>query len=308
MKNENCKMKIISGKMRKIILIIGIGINLIAAYNTDFLILGQGGRGTGMGSAFSSIADDGFGPYWNPAGAVLVSHPTFSIANNSYFGLFKDFVFVLNHPIDEHLSGAVSVLYYTTSPIEEYPVSDTINGGNPLGYFNYSNVLIIGNCAYKRGNFSFGSNLSMQRQKMLGYMGFGVQMDFGMIYQGIVNIGASGFGILRNSIRWSEQSDYREPLERYFKAGVSKSFTLGKDKFLPSFDILYSYKFYPQFGLEYNLKDVFQVRVGYNSLLSYTFGAGISFWKMRIDYSLIFSGIGPINRINLVYIKRQNDT
>jgi len=290
--------------MKKILLIIGISINLVAAYNTDFLVLGQGSRGTGMGGAFSSIADDGFAPYWNPAGTGLISHTSFVIANNSYFGFFRDFVFVFSHPIDEHFAGAVSVLYYTTSPIEMYPESDTINEGNPIRYFNYNDVLVIGNCAYKKDNFSFGGNISMQRQEMLGYIGFGMQIDFGAIYQGFVNVGASCFGILKNNIKWSEQNNYREPQETNFKVGISKRIILGNDEILPSFDILYSYKFYPQIGLEYNLKDIFQLRCGYNNLLSYTFGVGFHFWKMKIDYSLALSDAGPINRINLIYIKR----
>ncbi len=301
-KNEiNEANRIFPHSMRKIMLIIGIGINLVAAYNMDFLILGQGGRGTGMGGAFTSIANDGSALYWNPAGTGLLSNTTFLIANDSYFGFFKDFLFVANHPIDEHFSGAISLLYYMSSPIEEYPVSDTINGGNPVGYFNYNNILLIGNCAYTSGKFTFGGNLSIQRQGMLGYIGFGIKMDFGIIYQGIVDVGASGFGILSNSVQWS-QTDYREPQGRYFKIGISKRISLANDKILPSFDILYSYnKFYPEFGLEYTLKDIFQFRAGYNSLLSYTFGAGFYFWNMEVDYSLAFSSIGPINRINLTY-------
>jgi len=289
--------------MRKIGLIIVIGIHLVAAYNADFLILGQGGRGTGMGGAFTSLANDGSGIYWNPAGTGLVSNTTFLVENNAYFGFFKDFLFVVNHPIDKHFSGAIGILYYTSSPIEEYPISDTINEGNPIGFFNYRFILLTGNYSYTSGKFSVGGNISMQRQEMLGYMGLGIKMDFGVIYKGPVNIGVSSFGMLSNSIQWSET--YKEPQGRYWKAGISKGITLGNDKILPSFDILYSYnKFYQGLGIEYALKDIVQFRLGYNSLLSYTFGAGFCFWKMRIDYSLVFSEIGPINRINLIYIRR----
>lgn len=50
----------------------------------EFLLLGAGARGTALGSAFSSIADDASALYYNPAGTAAMSRPGVSVGTYDY--------------------------------------------------------------------------------------------------------------------------------------------------------------------------------------------------------------------------------
>lgn len=50
----------------------------------EFVLLGAGARGTALGSAFSSIADDVSALYYNPAGTAAMSRPAFSLGTYDY--------------------------------------------------------------------------------------------------------------------------------------------------------------------------------------------------------------------------------
>jgi hypothetical protein len=50
----------------------------------EFMLLGAGARGTALGSAFSSIADDATALYYNPAGSAAMSRPGVSIGTYDY--------------------------------------------------------------------------------------------------------------------------------------------------------------------------------------------------------------------------------
>jgi uncharacterized protein UPF0164 len=50
----------------------------------EFVLLGAGARGTALGSAFSSIADDASALYYNPAGTAALARPEFSIGTYDY--------------------------------------------------------------------------------------------------------------------------------------------------------------------------------------------------------------------------------
>jgi hypothetical protein len=50
----------------------------------EFLLLGGGARGTALGSAFSSLADDVSGLYYNPAGIAAMQRPGVSIGTYDY--------------------------------------------------------------------------------------------------------------------------------------------------------------------------------------------------------------------------------
>ena len=47
--------------------------------NADFLKIGVGGRPSAMGEAYTGVADDANGAFWNPAGLTAVDHMTVSL-------------------------------------------------------------------------------------------------------------------------------------------------------------------------------------------------------------------------------------
>jgi hypothetical protein len=65
------------------------------------------------------------------------------------------------------------------------------------------------------------------------------------------------------------------------------------------------------YGLEYNFKNIFMVRAGYNDVRQFTIGAGVKLPKLNIDYSFAkFSGssdetLGDTHRISLTLTLEQ---
>jgi hypothetical protein len=59
---------------------------LAGKYTNAFLEIGVGPRALGMGSAFCSMADDGYAFYWNPAGLALLKRPRISAMYGPQFG------------------------------------------------------------------------------------------------------------------------------------------------------------------------------------------------------------------------------
>src|SRR4051794_26357329 len=55
-------------------------------YSNEFLNIGAGARGLGMGGAQVASTEDGNAGYWNPAGLIYVSeHPAISLMHAEYF-------------------------------------------------------------------------------------------------------------------------------------------------------------------------------------------------------------------------------
>ena len=74
-------------------LIITVSFNLYAQdtkYGAAFLELGIGPRALGMGSAFSALADDGSGFYWNPAGPASLSNLNLSMMYANLFNALEN--------------------------------------------------------------------------------------------------------------------------------------------------------------------------------------------------------------------------
>lgn len=57
-----------------------------AKYAGEFLSIGAGARGLGMGSAFCAVADDVSAGYWNPAGLYLVKNQQAQFMHSERFG------------------------------------------------------------------------------------------------------------------------------------------------------------------------------------------------------------------------------
>ncbi|MFO8182561.1 MAG: hypothetical protein R6U39_00170, partial [Candidatus Aegiribacteria sp.] len=57
-----------------------------AKYAGEFLSIGAGARGLGMGSAFCAVADDVSAGYWNSAGLHLVKDQQAQFMHSERFG------------------------------------------------------------------------------------------------------------------------------------------------------------------------------------------------------------------------------
>ena len=63
-----------------------VGFSQFLTYSNEFLNIGTGARGLGMGASQAASVSDGTAGYWNPAGLVGVqNNPSVNVMHASYF-------------------------------------------------------------------------------------------------------------------------------------------------------------------------------------------------------------------------------
>jgi hypothetical protein len=115
-------------------------VNNSASISFPILDMGAGARASGMGGAFTAIADDPSAIYWNAAGLGIIKSPGFALTYNRWFmdTMFSQFLFA--YPFSTGALGA-DIVYMN---LGEMPLRDefgTATGaiypyiiGGSLGY------------------------------------------------------------------------------------------------------------------------------------------------------------------------------
>lgn len=119
--------------------------------------------------------------------------------------------------------------------------------------------------------------------------------DFGRL-----SIGISVQDIFNTPINWDTQSKHKDEVERKWKFGFALSQPL---RFIQS-DLLFVYdidtKYSGRYGLgfEFLYRKIFAIRLGSNDG-DFTAGAGITYWKITIDYAYQIQDLGNSHRVGL---------
>ena len=145
-----------------------------------FLRIPVGVRGTAMGSAFVSIADDASAMFWNPGGIARIQKRSFFVDYSSWLpGLtFNYFGLVL--PFEGIGSIGLNVTALTSDDIEVTTIDQPMGTGET---FN-SNSTAIG-VAYARNltdRFSIGVNVKFIHESILNSSANGIAFDIGTLY------------------------------------------------------------------------------------------------------------------------------
>ncbi|MEI7542444.1 MAG: PorV/PorQ family protein [bacterium] len=268
-----------------------------------FLKLGVGTRATGMGSAFTSIADDSSGAYYNPAGSVNMKGlelmgETYILSFDrsiNYISIAKPFE--LNDAI--YAFGASWINNYSGSNIE----TRLTNSPEPDSIMSDSSSIFTFNLSTKLSDkICLGGNFKFLFKNLGAYYGIGVGFDLGTLIKlsESLNAGLSFSGISTNII-WNGSSK-TESLPQITTAGLSYKFynMFGAAGFsaLPSIDFVYNSfnGFSIRAGTEISINDFVFLRGGYNNAL--TLGAGIRIkpldvLSIKIDYAYVSDNIIP---------------
>lgn len=172
------------------------GFGQFRKYSNEFLNIGAGARGLGMGGAQVASTADGTAGYWNPAGLVGVRKlPALSLMHAEYFaGIGKyDFASLAIPLSDDKRTIALSVLRFA---VDDIP--NTLYLIEPDGSVNYNNIRSFSSADYaflfsyaqtlKRTDqqrLSFGVNAKLIHRSVGSFArawGFGI--DAGLQYQG----------------------------------------------------------------------------------------------------------------------------
>jgi len=281
--------------------------NVFAGYGGEpyaFLTLGASTRATGMGSAFTAIADDASAAFYNPGGLTQLT--SLQVMAESYFLTFgrnMNFISVANpFLIENHLySYGISWINYSAgSDIE----ARTTNSPNPDSTFSdYTNIFNGSMALQLSKTFGLGVNLKYLSHTINKADSNGFSFDIGMLakVEAIpgMKIGAS-FENLGSLIGWSGSSA-SETMPPTIDAGVSYGMknilNIDNTELTGDCDFLYN-TFGPATfaaGIEAKINTFF-IRAGYNNGL--TLGAGVCFipskiFDIKADYAFTMDTILP---------------
>ena len=106
-------------------------------YSNEFLNIGVGARGLGMGKVQVSLANDATAGYWNPAGLVNQTHKYDGVLMHSelFSGVVKNDYAAFSMPLDDKSAIGVSLMRLGVDNI-----ADTRSLVNEYGYVDYSKI------------------------------------------------------------------------------------------------------------------------------------------------------------------------
>ncbi|RNI37919.1 hypothetical protein EFY79_06690 [Hanamia caeni] len=123
-----------------------LGFTQFRKYSNEFLNIGAGARGLGMGGAQAASVNDGTAGYWNPAGLVSVQDmPNINLMHASYFDNIGkyDYASVAIPEVDNKRVIGFSLLRFA---VDDIP--NTLFLVEPDGSINYGNITTFSSADY----------------------------------------------------------------------------------------------------------------------------------------------------------------
>ena len=295
----------------------------------------MGARSLAMGGAGAAISEDATAGYFDPAALNQIQFPTVAAMHESRFDgtVSYDYgAFAL--PLNSSSSAALSILHIGVSNILDTrnALVDINNNGqlDPNEYLDYSKVTSFGNYDWiaifsyaKQLNdaLSWGVNAKLiDRRLDPQTTGTGIGFDAAIRYQmsAALTLAAVGQDITTTLLSYSTGT--KELVSPALKLGAAYLWNItsnGDHRLLPTVDAdlhfdnrgpsdqVYAGPFSADLheGIEYQFKNLFAIRAGYNDMQMWSVGAGITISKFRIDYAYLNANgqdqLGATHRISI---------
>lgn len=290
------------------------GASSVGTSGSEFLTIDVDARGIAMGTAYTSITNDAYAMYWNPAGLSQVPRFSATAMHNEYLAGIRLQYFAAAHRITDHSVLGAAVRYMDAGDIR-----NTDYSGNDLGTFRPRNYV------YELG---WGKNImemtDSERDVSLGVVGRFFHSDLVEHANGFAgDIGVQAhyteayppynFGVALQNIGQGQKFDrVRDSLPFRAKFGTSiypKPFLLlSLDGVLPI-----SNNPYGALGMELTIDTRHNVktflRAGYNThnrfnglegLRGLSLGVGFKFIDLSFDYAFVPYGLlGEAHRFSI---------
>lgn len=282
----------------------------VGTFGAQFLKLGVSARGTGMGSAFTSVADDANAVFWNPGG--LVNVVTSEVA--------------LNHvewPADIKLTSAVLAFNPRSIPgtlaisarslwLDPMLVRTGYEpDGNGQDFDAGSTAFGFSYARFFTDKFSSGITVNYVHEGLAESSVNSMALDFGVLYR----IGAKDLqlGMVIQNLGGKMKFDELEAkMPTTFKVGASfVPMRSDNHKLIASTEFQHpsDNKERANFGAEYAMNDMFFVRAGYNAGydaegLAFGFGAALKTGDkglLQLDYSAV--DMGPLQYVHRLSLR-----
>ncbi len=307
----------------------------IADYAGEFLELGVGARSLALGGAGAAISEDATAGYFNPAGLSQIQFPMVAAMHESRFDGTVTYDYgAFAMPLTATSSAAFSILHIGVSNILDTrnALVDINNNGqlDPNEYLDYSKVTTFGNydwvalLSYStmvNDRLSWGVNAKLiDRRLDPQTTGTGLGFDAAIRYQltDALTLAASGQDLTTTLLSYSTGT--KELVSPTLKVGAAYRWNItrnGDHKLVPTVDAdlhfdnrgpsdqLYVGPLSADFheGIEYQFRNLFALRAGYNDMQMWSVGAGITIAKFRIDYAYLNASgqdqLGATHRISI---------
>ncbi|HXF48605.1 MAG TPA: PorV/PorQ family protein [Verrucomicrobiae bacterium] len=276
-------------------------------YAGEFLSLGVGARGLGMGGAYVAVVDDATSGWWNPAGAARLS------ARQAVFMHAETFGSLLNHDYlalglpKENYGLVFSGVRLGGGGIKvtELPNPDSLVGdrNRPYvakveGHGDYAVIATYGR-PY-RENLFWGGSVKIIYRAIADNSAFGLGADAGLLWQPKTNwwVGAAAIDFTGTFLAYDTGT--KETITPTLKLGTSYVYPYREFSFLGAFstDLRFegrkaSAQYYQgsisadnHYGLEIGYRQKGFARFGFDAG-DFTAGAGVWIAPLRIDFAFL---------------------
>jgi long-subunit fatty acid transport protein len=169
-----------------------LGGQRVGISSLQFLKIGVGGRGGGMGEAMTAVASDISALFWNPAGLVSMKTDGALVAHAEWLVELKhDFIGATWHITSADVIG-LSLISLRTDDMKVTTETQPFGNGE---YFRYSDLAI--GLTYSRrmtDQFSFGTTLRFVQENLAAVKIQTVLFDLGTLYR--TGIGSTRLGVV----------------------------------------------------------------------------------------------------------------
>ena len=269
-----------------------------------FLRLGNGARASGMGEAFTAVADDATGIYWNPAGMAAVEGVEINVTHNEWL---MDIRFEQVSVVAEMFGGSAGLsftgLYY--GALDRYGEAPTLT---PDGTFSPYDLALSG--GYARDilpNVAVGAVAKIIYSKIDFESATGYAVDLGVSHKSMIE----GLTLAAAILNLGPQAQFVEekfypPLQLRLggaylveRPALMGALLLAADAVFPNDN---DAKFH--LGLEYRYRALLSLRFGYKGgydVQGATMGTGIVYRNLRFDYAWmpVDLGLGDVHRVSI---------
>lgn len=308
----------------------------VSKFAGEFLSIGVGGRALGLGGAFVALANDVTAGYWNPAGLGQVNYPEFTLMHDERFGNLMNYDYGgVAIPIGTKATLGFSLIRLGVDGIPDTRgalIDENGNGllddvdrldYNRITFFNAADwALFVSYSKKSNDRFSLGANVKLIRREIGNNSAFGIGFDVAALYNPFSEffLGANFQDVTTTLVAWDTGTN--ELISPTLKVGSAYFFEFLGGKFAPAldFDVRFEGRNYASTahvgpvsmdvhaGMEYNLRDLVALRVGYSDIGSVTAGAGVRLPKLDIDYSFAkfdaADQLGNTHRVSLKFSLR----
>lgn|GEM_PF-1292463 len=279
-------------------------------YADTFLQLDVSARAAALGGAYTALAADNFGMYYNPAGIAQTVQPEVGVSHTMWLeGMHNEYIGAIM-PLWGWLALGVSGNYFSSGQIGETDENGNFTGSG----FDSTGITAQGTAAIKIWKLSVGASMKQAREALGSYSTQVMLKDFGVMFRtkrftlgaAVKNQGGANATLYQSSFK----------IPQIYRGGAAVTFA---DRLTITADAVRTDEESPVLcgGAEYlyltgaSKRDRTPVyfRLGYTSGRSKNTGAGISGGlgtvyhdNMNIDYAFVpYGDLGNTHRFSLAF-------